>query len=167
VTDAASQTDPPRRSAFVTIVVIGLSLVFWGAVVAEFLFAARAAMRVSAALARRQPWAIESFGRFAMRLLEQPYLLVIPFVLGVVLVGGSTWVIRHRMNAPRLSMAWSALMLLVPLVIGVVIWFGAIQPLAQQLQELTLQRKAAIGNHARMACTGSPSISGSGRCCRS
>lgn len=164
----ATSADAPRPRLWVTVTVILLALAFWGVVVAEFLLAAPALLRVAQNEAQGMTWSSRIGGRFALDITTNPVLMAISFVVGASVVGGLTWLIRHRLGKPWLALIWCLLVVLTPLVLAITFWFGTILPLAERMRELNEREdKAAAISHARIACTGSPSISVSGRCCRS
>jgi hypothetical protein len=141
-----SQADAPQPRLAVTVLVVVLAMVFWCAILAEFLYAAPMAMRVFGAEARRQPWTLRMAGPIALQLAEQPAALGIPIVVAAILIGAPTWLIRHRLGWRRLGTIWCVLMVLLPLLLALANWFGTIQPLIQQVRELQ-DRNAQL--HAR------------------
>ncbi len=136
-----STADAPRPRLTITVLVVVSALLLWGVILVEFMYAAPAAMRVSQELKRQHNWLMRTFAPVALRLGDYPPALLIPVAPAAVLLGGPTWWIRHRLKSRRLAAAWCVAMLLVPLLLATVIWFGTMVPLAEQMRELD-DRKA-------------------------
>jgi hypothetical protein len=152
-----SGTNRPRIA--VTAAVIGLAAFLWIAVAVELTFVVPHYERLFADFRVKVPWATEVVIASSRWCIKYWYVLI---VLAIAGVGLSTILIRHLAQKPWLGFTWCVAILLLPLLVGFSIWFFCYWPYLKLLEGL--QGGAA---HARIVCTGSPSMSVKGRCVRS
>jgi hypothetical protein len=131
---------PPAESRpanpVVTIAVIVLAALSWGAVLFQLVFIVPYFERRFAEFRLRLPSATEMVIALSRPCSEYPYLVPVVFVLGVVAIAVPTWLIRHRLRTRGLGVVWCVAMLVVPLLAVLVVWYSCYLPYTKLLEAL-------------------------------
>ena len=128
--------EEPRPSILVTVVIVGLAMLFWLMVAAELVFLVPLFERIFADFRLRVPDATSAVIDVSRWFVKYWYVLPMPFGILAVAVAAFTWSIRHVARMPKLGVAWSAAMLLVPALIAFLIVLVCYLPYAKLMEGL-------------------------------
>jgi type II secretory pathway component PulF len=133
---ATDSTDSDRPNLTVTVVVILLAILLWIIVAVEFVFVVPLYERIFRDFQVVLPFAAEVVIATSRWFVKYFYILPVPFVILGIAVAASTWAIRHSLQKRGLGLLWCALMLLLPALVGFLIWFSCYLPYAELLEAL-------------------------------
>jgi hypothetical protein len=147
---AAMQPNPPpapRVRLAITVVVVVASILLWGGVLMELLVTVPAAERMASEFKMQVPPFTDAVFACSRILIRQPVLMVIPLAIVSAVVGSLTWLVRHRLNSPPLSVVWCVAMVVMPVAAALLIWYSCVVPMTTLMEELN--GKKAHGTPAR------------------
>ena len=121
-----------------TIAVVVVAALLWTVDLVLLLAVVPPYERTFADFGMRVPWYTDVLIAISRWCTKYFYVLWFPLALIVVAVAGSTWFLRHRQRP--LGALWGAAMVLLPVVVGLLIWLGCYLPMQQLLQGLQGQQ---------------------------
>jgi type II secretory pathway component PulF len=128
--------DAPRPSVAVTAVIVAIAVLLWLAVIGELVFVVPIFEKTLADFKVRLPYSTEVVIAMSRWCVKYFYVLAMPYTVLAVCVAGATWAIRHLARKPKLALAWSALMLLAPALVALLIVLFCYLPYAALLEGL-------------------------------
>ena len=129
-------SEEPRPSILVTVVIVGLAILFWLVVAVELVFLVPFFEKTFVDFQLRLPVTTSAVITVSRWFVKYFYVLPVPLAIIAVAVAASTWVIRHVARKPKTGIVWSAVMLLLPVLVAVSIVLICYLPYAKQMEGL-------------------------------